>query len=359
MRLTNKNLKPYLLDKGFFSEQALMNGEIMSRQLMSRNSIFHAASERGGGHFIKQLHNTTSHDIYWMQKEATALYLLHNSDLYPKTKTHVPIYHGYDVQSHILVVGYFSNSLNLYDKHLKDQAVTSEYMRHIAEIFNSFHKDISNEIPNNNSLQFFNQELPGILTLPEFASHAGMGIVLNTIRENQTLHNALDRLRLQWNGNSLIHGDIKLVNFLVLQEQTRETIKLIDWETANIGDPLWDVAGLIQSYLAYAVFAENPKDVHDSNENPVQIFEMSDVEQALTQFWKTYTKPKKWSQNKRKEAAITCIEYSAARLLQTANEINQSDMRQLLPNTVKLIQFAHDVFEQPEKYAQQLLGEVS
>jgi len=190
-----------------------------------------------------------------MQKEATALYLFHNSDLYPKTKAHVPIYHGYDVQSHILVMGYFSNSLNLYDKHLRDQAVTTEHMQKIAEILSSFHRNISNEIPNNTSLQFFNQELPGILTLPEFASHAGMGIVLNTIRENQALHNALDRLRLQWKGNSLIHADIKLVNFLVLQEQNQATVKLTDWATANIGAPLWDVARLSQRYHCYALVA--------------------------------------------------------------------------------------------------------
>jgi len=84
---------------------------------------------------------------------------------------------------------------------------------------------------------------------------------------------------------------------------------------------------------------------------------MVDIEQALIQFWKAYTKTQKWSQKRRKEAALTTIEYSAARLLQPANEINQSDLSQLLPNTIKLIQFAHDVFEQHQKYAHQLLGE--
>jgi Phosphotransferase enzyme family len=49
----------------------------------------------------------------------------------------------------------------------------------------------------------------------------------------------------RWKCSSVIHGDIKFDNVLV--SGTR--LSLIDWELACIGDPAWDVAGVVDGLL--------------------------------------------------------------------------------------------------------------
>ena len=58
----------------------------------------------------------------------------------------------------------------------------------------------------------------------------------------------------------LVHNDVKFANCLA-GDGPEETIHLIDWETAGIGDPAWDVAGVVQDHLQMALRGANGPDV--------------------------------------------------------------------------------------------------
>jgi hypothetical protein len=49
----------------------------------------------------------------------------------------------------------------------------------------------------------------------------------------------------RWRCSSIIHGDVKFDNVLV----SRARLSLIDWELACIGDPAWDLAGVVDGLL--------------------------------------------------------------------------------------------------------------
>jgi Ser/Thr protein kinase RdoA (MazF antagonist) len=54
----------------------------------------------------------------------------------------------------------------------------------------------------------------------------------------------------------LVHGDLKWDNCLVNGKADAVNawaggLKVIDWEMASIGDPAWDVAGIVQDYIVY------------------------------------------------------------------------------------------------------------
>lgn len=53
------------------------------------------------------------------------------------------------------------------------------------------------------------------------------------------------RARAAWRMRCLIHGDLKHDNLLVAREAGAARLTLIDWEMARLGDPAWDLAGLL------------------------------------------------------------------------------------------------------------------
>lgn len=57
----------------------------------------------------------------------------------------------------------------------------------------------------------------------------------------------------RWKYCSLIHGDIKFDNVLV----SGGRLSLIDWELACIGDPAWDVAGVVDGLLLPQLITSN------------------------------------------------------------------------------------------------------
>lgn len=50
---------------------------------------------------------------------------------------------------------------------------------------------------------------------------------------------------------TLVHGDVRWENCLVQADPG--SVRLIDWETAGMGDPAWDVAGVIQEHLRFRI----------------------------------------------------------------------------------------------------------
>ena len=83
---------------------------------------------------------------------------------------------------------------------------------------------------------------------------APLRAVLDGIAEPERHRAALAEARADWRPACLMHGDLKWDNCLVARPVRAAacTVRIIDWEGAGAGDPAWDVAGLVQEYLAYA-----------------------------------------------------------------------------------------------------------
>ena len=80
------------------------------------------------------------------------------------------------------------------------------------------------------------------------------------VNEKKGFVNRVKQIGNKWQVKSLIHGDIRFANF-ILTGSTKTKIKLIDWEISDFGDPLWDVAGVFQSFLYYWVVKADAKAV--------------------------------------------------------------------------------------------------
>ena len=70
-------------------------------------------------------------------------------------------------------------------------------------------------------------------------------IILMTAKKSKTIASSISRLIGSWSTESLLHGDLKLSNYLF----TADRFYIIDWETVCYGPEEWDSAGLLQSII--------------------------------------------------------------------------------------------------------------
>jgi aminoglycoside phosphotransferase len=72
--------------------------------------------------------------------------------------------------------------------------------------------------------------------------------LLRLIQADDRMNAAIGELRVTWRTDSVIHGDLKLDNVLVVDEG-EAAVFLVDWELAGTGDRRWDCGAVIGSYL--------------------------------------------------------------------------------------------------------------
>lgn len=98
----------------------------------------------------------------------------------------------------------------------------------------------------------FNSPVPWVLRLfdgdapAEIWANPLLRPVLDFVASRPALVAGLRRTRGAWRRVALIHGDLKHDNLLV---NCSDRIVVIDWEMAAIGDPTWDLAGLMSRPL--------------------------------------------------------------------------------------------------------------
>lgn len=364
MRLTQKNLPVYLLDKGFLEYDSFMKGDFQAVQLQNRNSIFKVHQNNALGLFVKQLNNMDQMNSYLLQKEATCYYLIHNEALYKHTQAHVPAYFGYDAASQVLVTEYMAPSKNIIELHHGQKAMPLARAKTIAQVLAGYHFDVRDQIAKLSSLQFFSRQIPWAI---QMGYNNGLqwsaGTPQNTsdqiaqiIRQNPEYARLMQQLAKDWQATSLIHGDIKWVNFIVTEPDTpQEKIQLIDWEIADIGDPLWDVAGAFQSFLVDWIFAADYPTAYQLMMQGLQPDSIAIDKPALQAFWKAYGEARKFSIDEDWNALLKTIRFTGARLVQMAVESNQFQ-EALQPNAGRLLQLSLALLSTPERFAEELLG---
>lgn len=358
MRLTKRHIHHYLMDKGYLNPQSIVAGKYIVSQTSSRNSIFKITHGEPSGLFVKQLMDMDVQNIYLMQKDATVHYLIHNDSNFKKTATYLPKYYGYDPKENVFVTEYFPEAQNLYQLKVQQRKITLSQANQIAEILNSFHFDLSDQINENPSLQFFSHIVPWILNMgnKHIPDHLHpTNPVPSLIKKQSGIVKHLRRLRENWKGNSLIHGDVKWVNFIDNDPKSDNGLKLIDWEIADIGDPLWDVAGVFQSFLSFWTYSFDNQNFSFKKLNGLEDVDMKSMLPALHKFWNRYSELQSFDKDEKIEKLILIIKYTAARLFQTAYETNMAHEK-LQPGSLRIIQLGQHMLDKPEELAKELFG---
>jgi thiamine kinase-like enzyme len=169
----------------------------------------------------------------------------------------------------------------------------------------------------------------------------------------------LDELSEGWRAETLIHSDIKWDNCIVLapsRSSRRTTLKIIDWEFAAVGDPLWDVGAVFSNYLSFWLFSI-PLTGGDVPGRFLDLarFPLEKMQPALRAFWSAYLRQLEPDTEEADEWLLRAARYAAARLVQTAFGQLQTSVH-LAGNLACLLQLSMNIMQRPQEAVVQLLG---
>jgi aminoglycoside phosphotransferase len=357
MLLSTENLCHYLLDRNLINRDTVISGDFATVSEPTRNNIFKVLSRTGSNLFIKQVSTFDAHALSILKREAKAYHFISSNAEYAALASVIPTFIDYDKDRHVLVIGYLTGHTSVHEYYFLKQRVIPEFTAKQAEIIASFHFPV----PSYADVSAFPKLLPWILLLndngPHYFRPNSNNDLVGMIRGNNELMEMLIALKSEWQQTSLIHGDIKWTNFITPKTATDASeVKLVDWEITDIGDPWWDVAGFLQSFLSTWLFGfDNMNAAEHKLQANMKAFDIEQIKPAAALFWRTYIQQMNLSATEEQTALVKTMKYTAARMLQTSIEgIVQTP--QVYPNNVRIVQVAFNILKSPEMAAQELFG---
>jgi len=103
------------------------------------------------------------------------------------------------------------------------------------------------------------EQMPWALAPPGQAGRRAA--VLSVFNNDREVAAVLGPLRREYRFSALIHGDARLENLLLVEPAANlgvKEIRLVDWELADIGDPAWDIASVLQHYAVRHIWSQDP-----------------------------------------------------------------------------------------------------
>jgi hypothetical protein len=356
VRLTLPDLHLYLLDKGFLETASLLRGDYLATQMQTRNLIFRVTRREAPSLFVKQLISFDSNNTYVLQKDATCLWLIKNHPAFARLAAYVPGYFGFDAEKQVLVTEYLADAHNLEDYvRLHGGQLPPALADELVNLLASYHFPLDGAVLSSRSVQFFPQQPPWVLTLAEpepgmqqalLTTSQAPNPALTAVQSSPDFKAALAALRAEWTRTSLIHGDLKWVNLLrQATPEGGEQLRIIDWEIADIGDPLWDVAGVWQGFITNIIFYDPVVGAATFGLVPgVGLPELQAAWPLMDRFWQQYLERTGADPANAAPQLEKTLRYTAARLVQTAIEQNMA-WPTLQPGATKLLQASYALWQ--------------
>jgi Phosphotransferase enzyme family len=351
MFLSSKNLIPYLLQRRFITPEAVVDGGIMIVDSSSRNNNFKVILRDAPGYFVKQARTWEQQTVSSLQMEATCYWLAHNDPSSSALQEVIPKYFDYDASRHILTVELLQEGENLSEYHRRLGMFPTEIAEQLGVLLRRYHQTTTEIVEKVDRQQVFRKQAPWILSVHQSNHLTGLSAansqLIQIVQRYPEFHQALNALRSQWRVRALIHGDIKWDNCVLFQNGNAiPQMKLVDWELADFGDPLWDAGAVLQAYLSFWILSLLPA----ADANPESVirtapYPLEKLHPAIRSFWESYSAS--LPDDEKNHALTVAVQYAAARMIQTAFEyMHQSP--QLSANAVYILQVSMNVLTNPK-----------
>ncbi len=346
-----ENIYYYLHKRQLLNEDAAINGNYMVHPIKTRNDNMKILMTPKDSLFIKQLDmDKVSTSLF--NREVLTYQLFKNYSDFSAIAAHTTALLDYDDENNVIVMALVPNSKNLSEHYMLQKTFDLNIAEQQAKIIADCHIKINEKVDTTK----YPKALPWVLQINQhkaedfFVNNTFSANILSLIKGNDLLINTLTRLAKSWQFTHLIHGDIKWINFLITQEGNEIQQKLIDWELADIGDPVWDVAGLVQSYIStWLLGFDNANPFSEALPEHFKSFDIKQMQPSAKAFLYKYMALKKFEPAEEAAFLIKTIELSAARILQTSVE-GITYHSKIEANNMRCIQVAFNILKDP-KYA--------
>ncbi|MBC7776573.1 MAG: phosphotransferase [Phycisphaerae bacterium] len=364
MLLSYENIAHYLLEKGLIDLDSIMRGEFSVRDQSSRNANFAINREYKPAYLVKQVRAQDQEKRETLRIEATCYWLANNDEAYRTLQGFLPRYHEYDYLHHILVLELLPDVQNLHEYYRGAALFPISVAEKLADLLACYHTHVSGVVENQKSFSLFKKRKPWVFTLSEnnlsdWLNNPTLGNAekqsVKLILENKEFMEHLRLISEDWETKSLVHGDVKFPNFLINTDFTLEhepDIRLIDWELADIGDPLWDVAAVFQNYLTLWVSSEIEQQYRPGQS---AIVSLEQVQPSIAAFWQRYAEKTRWDDAAAKQHLEKTLRYTALKLVHTCFESVQA-VKDMSLYSAKILQLSLNLLRRPDVAIGELLG---
>jgi Phosphotransferase enzyme family len=367
MDLDLDNIADYLLSRRLISRENIVDGDFLAIEMLRRNRNFKIRRADAPGLFVKQIRSRTPETVSCLEREARCYHLAQfNADM-SELAPLMPRFIHYDAGNSILVLTLLETEA-LGQHYSRTTRLSAEIGEGLGSAIGSYHKhtDLNTCSHNDMVSKFgvFPRRTPWILnvqslTFSEPPVGGAIAQLQSLLRRYPELADRIETLRNSWQIECLIHGDIRFDNCLIEYEEgvPKPKLKIVDWELTDLGDPCWDIAGILQSYLSMWVSS-----MPDSGVEPASLlidrskYKLEDIQRCICAFWQAYTLTRELKDNETvRGLTLRSAKYCAAWIVQTVYEISVGHA-QLPPFGIRLLQLSDNMLADPEGAVADLLS---
>ncbi|HKI02260.1 MAG TPA: phosphotransferase [Thermoanaerobaculia bacterium] len=355
------NAAPYLLERGLVTVQSILEGDLSVVSVARRNRNLRVERRDGIGYLIKQPDGPSEGTRHTLWREAGFFDLCHREPALGEVREIVPRLVHFDPQGPLLAFELLERPANLWEHYSASQAAAFpvETARAVGRALGTVHRALQPLLAANDPrLGFLPRGMPWVLRVhkpgPELLSTLSQANyqTLRILQTQERLSENLDRAGKLWKTETVIHGDIKSDNVLVLPDGVR----LVDWELAQAGDPAWDVAGALQDFVLFWVFSMPVGGGMSAEEMAAAArFPLAVLQPAIRAFWRGYRAAAGLAGEAANAVLGRAVPFSAARLIQSAYELAH-DSAALPAHSVLLLQISANLLGDPERGQLELYG---
>jgi Ser/Thr protein kinase RdoA (MazF antagonist) len=359
MHLTVANLAHFLINRGLLSADAIVAGDVVILDASRRNRNFKVIHNSGPGLFVKQPREMQLEALLRLHREA-ACYESARDD--PMLRRLMPRLITYDAARHVLILELLADAESLRDRHVRENTFPVEIGRTLGESLGLYHAHTASILEDEAMRSLFPRLTPAVLKLQAggFAAVSQfhqIGRVLSAvIHQHPEFQSLLDALGAEWRRDTLVHGDLRLENVLVLPE-TRDGLdfRIVDWELADLGDAAWDVGAVLQSFLRLWILSMPiasglmPELYVEMAAQPIEL-----MRPMLRAFWNAYADARGFAESERQPALERSMRFGAAWLVSAAAE-ESVHATELDPAAIAMLQMSFNILENPAQAVIDLL----
>lgn len=360
---TIDTIQEFLLSENLLQKEAILFGDFEVTSINRRNQNIQITTLNDTNFLIKQSKNLNSENAKTLKKEAQ--FYNYFKESLPNLKIYLPEVKYVDLQKNILVMTFYRDAMPLW-KYYNEKTIDKfplKTIKTIGKLLGEIHITFSKEtIIKDQALDFLNDELPFIFNLykphPSRLSYLGGGgyYFIKHLQNQQDIMLIFNKIPNIWNKNALIHGDIKLDNFIVLDPVNKEStnIKLVDWEMLQFGDTAWDLAGVFNDFMFWWIITmPDNKSAEEMIKNAR--FPFYKLHPAINIFWETYCKTLELSAEENSNLLKKVMLFTGFRLLQTSFEI--ASKFNTMPSIAEVfLNLGKSIIRKPEFSQENLFG---
>ena len=335
MLLTARNVPLYLVGRGLMTSESIVDGPVVVSDVSRRNRNFKVTRGEEPGFFVKQAARSDPISIETVRRDARCYWLATHEAEFAMLAPLLPRYHDFDVARSVLVTTLLDRAETVYQLHLRLGAMPTDVAESLARAVAYYHVAFRT-LPSSATSRAFPRMAPWILVSgdstalpPALLTPAGLEL-LQLVRA-RGVERALAARRATWRVETLMHGDLKWDNCLRVTGNAGASIRIVDWEIADVGDPAWDVGSILQAYLAHSCFMTAAAAASSDSDR------FRAAQPAMRAFWSTYVAAAHVADSGALLERSTAL--AAARLVQTAYESLYMSST-LTPSAVDLLEVA-------------------